>query len=296
MKGYSTPILLITFNRPQNTRRVLEAIMAVNPSDLYVFQDGARESNESDMVKCTEVRQVIEDFTQGTEVRLHTNYSERNLGCGPGPYEAMSWFFRNVDKGIVMEDDIVPHPLFFPYMENLLERYKDNTNVGMIAGHNLQRDYSRKNSYYFTHETTGTWGWGTWSRVWKGYDFYIPYNSKELDAALKVFGIARQCRKKYCDLYKGWISGSRQDFWDFQFDYYLLVNHYLNIRPNSCLTSNIGDGVDATHTFVIDKNYQMSVNVPLFENLRHPSKIKIDPSVKWRMFKKEIHLLLKKCF
>ena len=47
-----TPILLITFNRPGHTRRVLEAIMAVQPQDLYVFQDGARDGNESDIWQC----------------------------------------------------------------------------------------------------------------------------------------------------------------------------------------------------------------------------------------------------
>ena len=296
MKEYDTPILLITFNRPQNTRRALEAILAIQPRDLYVFQDGAREGNESDVAKCAEVRRVIEEMTDGKQLRLHKNYHDTNLGCGHGPYEAMTWLFNNEEKGVIMEDDINPHPLFFPYMEDLLERYKDCDRIGMVSGHNLQRDYSWKNSYYFSHETIGTWGWGTWRRVWKDFVFDIPYNYEELNAALKEFGIARLCRQRMCSFYKKWLSGSRHDYWDFQFDYYLIVKHYLTIRPNSCLTSNEGDGLDATHTFVANEKYKMSVNVPLFENLRHPSKIKIDPSVKWRMFKKEVHLKLKKWF
>ena len=296
MKEYNTPILLITFNRPQHTRRVLEAIMAVQPRDLYVFQDGAREGNESDASKCVEVRQVIEELTEGKQVRIHKNFQERNLGCGPGPFEAMTWFFKNEEKGIIMEDDIDPHPLFFPYMDDLLERYKDDERIGIVTGHNYERYYSSKNSYYFTFEPAGTWGWGTWRRVWKGFDFDIPYNDEKLNAAYRDFGLAKLCRRKYCNIYKGWMSGSRHDVWDYQFTYYLLVNHYLNIRPNSCLTSNKGDGPDATHTFVGNGNFEMSVNAPLFENLRHPSSIKIDRSVKWRMFKKEVHLMLKKCF
>lgn len=294
MKEYSTPILFINFNRPQHTRRVLEAIMNVCPCDLYVFQDGARDGNESDVAKCAEVRQVIEELTEGKQVRIHKNFQKTNLGCGPGPFEAMTWFFKNEEKGIIMEDDINPHPLFFPYMEDLLERYKDNEKVGLVTGHNYERQYSRKNSYYFTHEIAGTWGWGTWRRVWKDFDFDIPFNGDELNEALGDSGVPRLCRRKMCDFYKGCLSGPRHDFWDWQFDYYLMVNRYLNIRPNSCLTSNIGDGPDATHTFVSNGNFEMSVNASLFENLRHPSSIKIDPSVKWRMFKKEGHLMLKK--
>ena len=80
-----TPILLITFNRPDHTRRVLTSILAAHPTDLYVFQDGAREENKDDIEKCTEVRNVVEKMTSATQVRLHTKYVDTNLGCGAGP-------------------------------------------------------------------------------------------------------------------------------------------------------------------------------------------------------------------
>ena len=82
----NTPVLLITFNRPEHTRKVLAAIMAARPKDLYVFQDGAREGNETDLVNCPKVREVVQSLVGGTETKLHTFYSERNLGCGPGPW------------------------------------------------------------------------------------------------------------------------------------------------------------------------------------------------------------------
>ena len=46
-----TPVLLITFNRPDHVRRVLSAIRDAQPASLYVFQDGAREGNAVDAVK-----------------------------------------------------------------------------------------------------------------------------------------------------------------------------------------------------------------------------------------------------
>ena len=60
MNNFSTPILFITFNRPENTRRVLEAILAAKPKDLYVFQDGARQECDSDIVNCRQVREIID--------------------------------------------------------------------------------------------------------------------------------------------------------------------------------------------------------------------------------------------
>ena len=110
---YHIPVLLITFNRPKHTRRVLEAILAAEPEDLYVFQDGAREGNGDDIQKCAEVRRVVAEMTAGSQLQLHTYYSEKNLGCGAGPATAIDWFFGNVEMGVVMEDDCLPHPDFF---------------------------------------------------------------------------------------------------------------------------------------------------------------------------------------
>ena len=93
-------MLLISFNRPEHTRKVLEAIMAANPQDLYVFQDGARQGNSSDEEKCAEVRRVVETLTRDCGVRLHTLYSDINLGCGPGPATALNWFFSENEMGI----------------------------------------------------------------------------------------------------------------------------------------------------------------------------------------------------
>ena len=55
------PILLIVFNRPEHTRKVLESIMESHPLDLYIFQDGARKGNELDGEKCEKVSSVEEE-------------------------------------------------------------------------------------------------------------------------------------------------------------------------------------------------------------------------------------------
>lgn len=51
----NTPILLITFNRPDYVRQVLAEIRKQQPAQLFVCQDGAREGNEIDRVRCQEV-------------------------------------------------------------------------------------------------------------------------------------------------------------------------------------------------------------------------------------------------
>lgn len=290
---YKTPILVITFNRADHVRNVLTEIRKVQPDELYIAQDGPRVDRLDDIYKIHAVREVINEMVDWS-CNLHTLYQEKNLGCGRGPYEAITWFFQNVETGIILEDDIVPHPLFFSYMAELLERYKDDKRIGMVTAHNLYRYYSKKNSYYFTFEMEGTLGWGTWRRVWEKFDFMIPYNAQQLDAAMRYYGMPYLYRKKLNGLYKKWLSGNRHDCWDYQWDYYLLVNKYLNVRANSCLTSHEGDDPDATHIGFSNPGYKMEVHESRFMPMIHPNKVSIDSSERMRLFKKEIRLLLKK--
>ena len=93
---FKTPILLITFNRPDHTRQVFEAIKKQKPAQLFVFQDGAREGNAGDIEKCKAVRAIFDEELDW-ECELHTNFSTVNLGCGHGPSSAITWFFEHVE-------------------------------------------------------------------------------------------------------------------------------------------------------------------------------------------------------
>ena len=43
---FKTPIVLIVFNRPKETRKVLKKIVEVNPKNVYVIADGPRDEFE----------------------------------------------------------------------------------------------------------------------------------------------------------------------------------------------------------------------------------------------------------
>ena len=145
-----SPVLLITFNRPKHTFRVLSAIRSKKPQDLYVFQDGAREGNSDDVVRCAKVRKVIGD-TVDWDCRLHTFFADKNYGCGAGPMTGINWFFSHVESGIVMEDDCLPHLDFFDYCDELLDRYKDDKkffyNFGEVVT-TLHKEYPEKPEKY----------------------------------------------------------------------------------------------------------------------------------------------------
>ena len=75
---FNTPILLITFNRPNHTRQVWEAIKKQRPKYMYVFQDGAREGNATDTEKCAAVRAIF-DEPLDWECEFKTFYSDNDF-------------------------------------------------------------------------------------------------------------------------------------------------------------------------------------------------------------------------
>lgn len=246
----NTPVLLITFNRPEHTRKVLEAIMAAQPKDLYVFQDGAREGNEKDLVNCPKVREVVQSLVGGTETQLHTFYSERNLGCGPGPATAITWYFENVEQGIIIEDDAVAHPDFFEYAEMLLERYKSDESVMAIGSMNVDKQKWGNGSYYFSMMNRNLCAWATWKRAWTLSDLRMSSVSiRELAKTLRKYEFGLCEREYWCDrLREVHKDGAGNASWDMQFFMSIWLRHGKGIIPNVNLSSNIGTAGDATHS------------------------------------------------
>lgn len=273
----NTPILLITFNRPQHTQKVLEAIIAAHPQDLYVFQDGARVNNMSDTEKCSEVRLVVESMVGSREITLHTNYSDKNLGCGPGPATAITWFFQNVESGIILEDDCVPHPDFFPYCEELLERYKDDERIGFVGGANYGYKVISDASYSFSSGHHQTWGWASWRRVWNEFDYYLKdIDSKAFNRIIKKYYKSLRQREYWNRIFevvkKDQIGNS---CWDYQFYFSNWKSGRLALCPEVNLVQNVGDGIDATHTSN-GSNELLHKNTHAILPLRHPNKIELD--------------------
>ena len=249
MNNFSTPILFITFNRPENTRRVLEAILAAKPKDLYVFQDGAREGNEDDKVKCAEVRCIIKKITGNSQINLYTFFSDNNMGCGREPSGAITWFFDNNEQGIILEDDCLPDADFFYYCQELLEKYKDNRRIGFIGGSNYGYKLQGDASYGFGSGHHQTWGWASWRRSWNLFDYYL--NNIDYDrfvTIIKNYYKSTRQRDYWLEIFREVKKDQMNDScWDYQFYFGMWNKGLLAVCPRVNLVSNVGFGEGATH-------------------------------------------------
>jgi len=244
------PVLLICFNRPDHVNRVLEKIILARPKDLYVFRDCWRENLPCEKMKCEEVRRLIEDvILKNDDIIVHTLYPEHNLGCGPGPMTALNWFFSENEMGIILEDDAVPHPDFFGYCEELLNKYKDDESVRAIGSMHLDSQTYGDASYYFSMMNRTLCAWATWARAWKEFDLYHRNVSRrQLNKVLKDYGCRLRMREYWCDrlaeVQKDALNGTS---WDQQFWMSIWLHHGKGIMPNVNLSTNIGFDETASH-------------------------------------------------
>lgn len=242
----SGSVLFLVFNRPDTTAQVFEAIRKAKPARLYVAADGPRQAHAADLRRVAEVRRIA--TAVDWPCTLKTLFRVENLGCKNAVGSAISWFFDHEEQGIVLEDDCLPHPDFFPFCEQLLERYKDDPRVSAITGDNFQHGRWRgKASYYFSRYNH-VWGWASWRRAWMGYDvslrFWPPWkHSKDWRRRLPD----RVERRYWEDIFDR-MYAQEIDTWDYVWTNCVWRNGGLTATPNVNLVTNIGFGPEATHT------------------------------------------------
>lgn len=265
-----TPVLFVIFNRPHTTRLVFEAIRKAKPSRLYVAADGPRPGVSSDIARCSETRKIIDGVDWECEVK--TKFSEKNLNCGIGPSSAFTWFFEQEEEGIILEDDCLPSQSFFWYCQELLERYRDDNRVMHIGGNNFLNGWQKDNDYsYYFSKSGHIWGWATWKRAWKMFDYKIQLYDK-LKSKNYFDNFFMNPLEKFYRLRKfdKTVTHERVDWWDYQWDFARYVQSGLAIVPKKNLVKNIGFGDMATHTQNGNSTSAKMESVDIDFPLRHP--------------------------
>ncbi len=265
-----SPILFLIFNRPDTTIRVFEAIRQAQPPRLYIAADGPRVTRPSDLMLCAETLEIVSQIDWDCKVK--TLFREDNLGCGKAVSGAIRWFFENEEEGIVIEDDVLPHPDFFLYCDELLEKYRYTDSVKFISGRNALLGKSIGDESYYFSAFNNVWGWAAWRRTWSIYDFTLESKTLfQFKKALDFYFVDKGVKRFWKTIFKQMKFG-QIDTWDYQFTISLWFNRALSILPNKNLIKNIGFGEDATHTIVEDEALMNLDYYPILP-LKYPTLI-----------------------
>ena len=258
------PVLLVAFNRPDLLKGLIDELREVKPRSVYLAVDGARVGRPDEVERvqaCRDLATAI-DWTDN----VHTNFQRTNLGCGQGVTAAITWFFENVERGIILEDDIRPDPSFFEYCTTMLDRYQEDERVFAITGCNVVVDPEVLNmsELYRFSQYMHVWGWAGWRRTWQHH---------ELDARgwwrkISPWRFANACNFSpaavlYFASNLELTGRGNVDTWDWQLAFAAMRSKQLVVSPNINLVANVGFGQDATHTHVGESGLPVQVSMPV---------------------------------
>jgi hypothetical protein len=267
-----TPVALFVFNRPETTRRVFEVIARTRPAKLLLIADGPRLEKAGEVERCTEVREIVSRVDWPCEVLM--NFSNTNLGCQERIISGLNWVFSLEEEAIILEDDCLPDPSFFPYCRELLERYRGDSRVAAISGTNLVGKYLNTKYSYFFSRLGGNWGWATWRTEWQRYDRHMEQwpELKRAGALSEVFEDSKDAAY-WTQIFDDMYENKGRSAWDYQWVYTHLKNNALTIIPRVNLVANIGFGRGATHTSAADPRLMPPVKEVTFPLIHPPDFI-----------------------
>lgn len=268
-----TPVVLIIFKRPNTTKKVFEAIRQAKPSKLFVIADGPRIERSDELKKCEDTRAVIEQIDWDCEV--FKNYSEINLGCGKRVSSGLDWVFEQVEEAIILEDDCVPHTTFFPFCEELLDKYRYDNRIASISGQNVQFGRKRTNYSYYFSRYNHCWGWATWRRAWQHFDIYMKlWTEIQEGSFLNDILIEKQAVDYWTRRFDSTFYGLLSTNWDYQWTFACWVQSSLGIISNVNLISNIGFDSDSTHVTANQKKRYENLQTEAIDfPIKHPTFI-----------------------
>lgn len=240
------PICLFTYNRPFETRIIVEALeknYLASKSEIFIFSDGPK--NERDSVNVKEVRKFLKNISGFKSVTIYE--SPENKGLANSIIEGVSKVIKKFEKVIVLEDDLVSTPNFLDFMNQALNFYCDNSKIHSISGYSLKlpslKDYNM--NFYLAYRAS-SWGWATWKNKWEDIDWHVKeYNSYKKNPLMQIkFMRGGSDMPK---MLKNQMNG-KIDSWAIRWCFDQFLKNQLTVFPKISKLYNIGIGDNATHT------------------------------------------------
>lgn len=270
----TTPVLVIIFNRPDFAGKLYQVLSEVKPTKLYVVSDGARTPEER--LEVEKSRGIFK--TLSWECQISYDFSESNIGLRNRISSGITWALNSEEKLIILEDDCIPSPDFFPYCTQMLEKYENDERIMCINGCNLNPMISTKyNETYFFSRYSSSWGWATWKRAWKLYDSELEGLKNQQVLKNFTYCLPHPYRSEvYWKFMLTKVQNLKIDSWSYRWMFSLWINNGLAIVPKTNLIQNIGNDNRSSNT----KGKLSYINIetsPLdINSIKHPTYMVIN--------------------
>jgi len=241
------PVIIILYNRPKHTQKLLQSIANAQNSSkykFYIYCDGAR--NKEDVRKITKIDIIVNKFRKKFKVKVFLR--KKNVGLIKNITNSINLVFKKNNKAIILEDDLVLNYNFFNFMETSLKKYTNHNKIFQISGYSYP--IKNNNNLHYFLALTSCWGWAITAKNWKS--FYKFFNNKKLiyfnyqkikkSKVLKNSFNFNSSYNYFSMLEKS--LNNKVNSWGIIFYLYLFINKKLTLFPNQSLVKN--DGFDGS--------------------------------------------------
>lgn len=240
-------ILIIGYNRPNQTIGLIQKMLNQDFQRIFIAIDGPIKSDNTTIAK---VQRYINSLKKNDQDRIFTWFRSENLGLATSVISGIDWFFSKIDKGIIIEDDVIIDKNFIRFIVDN-QKYVDCGDIQMISGTNPLNMKLQKNvviSYPLI------WGWYTNKQNWnllKSCIFDKKYGFKLLQTpSVTSFWMAASIRSRF-RIMDSWAAPLAAGFH---------AKKFKCLIPSQNLITNVGNDPSATHTHFFRENEILKIS------------------------------------
>jgi hypothetical protein len=264
------PIVLFVFNRPRHTLDLLTSLKAnahAAQSKLIVFAEAA--AHESDSAAVRETKEVVLSEKWCGQFELIERSS--HVGCRINMIDGITDTVSKYGTVIVLEDDLVLSPAFLAFMNNSLERYRDEPKVMHVSGYLWPIEPKSPIPESFFLKYAANWGWATWERAWK----LMEPDHTVLVRKLTERGLVKEfcLNNAYRPMFNWLKDAERKDVWDMLWYASILLNDGLSLQSGHSLALNTGNDGSGIHSVISDI---FEVKLSLQQPVRFPEQLAVN--------------------
>jgi len=247
---FDTPVVVILFSRPHRIRELVGVLREIRPARILAIADGPRATHPTDPEACSLARAALDGIDWPCSIERE--FAEANLGCDHRIVSGLDWAFSRVDRAIVLEDDILPHPSFLPWAAAMLDRFGTDPSVGIISGRNPLGSWGDATQDHIRAPYGSIWGWAATARAWRHIQACdLAGDPSNAEADLRRSGLDPLLQAHWTVALQMFRRGELTA-WDVLFSLRAGMLGLLSVHSPVNLTRNTGIGPEATRTLYED--------------------------------------------
>lgn len=304
------PVVIPTLCRYKHFKRCIESLAKctfAQQTELVIGLDyPAKEAHFEGYEKIKKYLSNISGFAKVTVLE-----AEKNLGAIDNSLLLKKYAFANYDRYIYTEDDNEFSPCFLDFMNQALEKYKENERVTSVCAYTNPQYTAKKISgnVVFIYDSSA-WGIGLWKNKEDSYDQKCLRFNKQA----KKFLVQLKLLKYYPMLLRAVLDmlSSGEDYADVRRSALNVINDTYQIRPHKSMVRNWGHDGTGEHCggqkekfekaeIIQDESFNLYDKVPIvrtktldkavFRNMlpqKMINKIKIYIGILYKMIKSQL--------